>query len=53
MDVRFDTRRSLASLVEDMPVTVAVDARGESVHVIGLQEWSARIRTLDIPVRVA
>jgi fumarate hydratase class I len=40
-------------VVQDMPVTVAVDARGESVHATGPQEWSARIRTLGIPVRVA
>ena len=39
--------------VKDMPVTVAVDARGESVHTSGPQEWSARIRSLGIPVRVA
>ena len=29
--------------VRDMPVTVAVDARGESVHRTGPAEWSARI----------
>ncbi len=29
--------------VEDMPVTVAVDARGTSVHQTGPAEWSARI----------
>ena len=29
--------------VEDMPVTVAVDSKGESVHTTGPQEWSARI----------
>jgi fumarate hydratase, class I len=40
-------------VVQDMPVTVAVDARGESVHATGPQEWSGRIRTLGIPVRVA
>ena len=39
--------------VEDMPVTVAVDARGESVHSTGPRDWSSRIRTLGIPVRVA
>jgi fumarate hydratase class I len=39
--------------VRDMPVTVAVDARGESVHATGPAEWSSRIRTLGIPVRVA
>lgn len=36
--------------VKDMPVTVAVDARGVSVHQSGPAEWKARIR--DIPVRV-
>ncbi|HET9338899.1 MAG TPA: fumarate hydratase [Casimicrobiaceae bacterium] len=40
-------------VVHDMPVTVAVDARGEAVHTTGPQEWSTRIRTLGIPVRVA
>ncbi|MEJ2442491.1 MAG: fumarate hydratase [Exilibacterium sp.] len=29
--------------VKDMPVTVAVDARGESVHQIGPRIWKARI----------
>ena len=29
--------------VRDMPVTVSVDARGESVHVEGPRTWSARI----------
>jgi fumarate hydratase class I len=29
--------------VEDMPVTVAVDSRGTSVHISGPQEWRARI----------
>jgi fumarate hydratase class I len=39
--------------VRDMPVTVAVDARGTSVHNTGPAHWSERIRTLKIPVRVA
>ena len=34
--------------VEDMPVTVAVDAQGESVHRTGPQEW--RIKIGKIPV---
>ena len=29
--------------VEDMPVTVAVDSRGESVHITGPREWQAKI----------
>jgi fumarate hydratase, class I len=29
--------------VEDMPVTVAVDARGESIHVQGPKEWRERL----------
>ena len=29
--------------VRDMPVTVSVDVRGESVHIEGPREWSARI----------
>jgi fumarate hydratase class I len=39
--------------VQDMPVTVAVDARGESVHVTGPRQWGERIKRLSIPVRVA
>ena len=39
--------------VEDMPVTVAVDSRGESVHETGPREWGKKIRALKIPVRVA
>ena len=39
--------------VEDMPVTVAVDARGESVHETGPREWGQKIKALKIPVRVA
>ena len=32
--------------VQDMPVTVAVDARGTSVHETGPREWQARIAEL-------
>ncbi len=32
--------------VHDMPVTVAVDARGNSVHESGPKEWKARIAEL-------
>jgi fumarate hydratase class I len=32
--------------VEDMPVTVAVDSRGESVHQTGPAEWRVRIADL-------
>jgi fumarate hydratase class I len=37
--------------VEDMPVTVAVSASGDSVHQIGPREWQMRIGK--IPVREA
>ncbi len=37
--------------VQDMPVTVAVDANGESVHETGPREWQAKIGK--IPVKVA
>jgi fumarate hydratase class I len=37
--------------VKDMPVTVAVDARGESVHESGPAEWRGRIK--GIPVKTA
>ncbi|HSR65796.1 MAG TPA: fumarate hydratase [Xanthomonadaceae bacterium] len=37
--------------VQDMPVTVAVDSSGESVHATGPREWQARIGK--IPVAVA
>jgi fumarate hydratase class I len=36
--------------VEDMPVTVAVDSQGSSVHETGPKEWQARIGK--IPVKV-
>jgi fumarate hydratase class I len=39
--------------VQDMPVTVAVDASGTSVHNTAPAQWSEKIRTLGIPVRVA
>jgi len=39
--------------VADMPVTVAVDSRGESVHETGPREWQRKIKALSIPVRVA
>jgi fumarate hydratase class I len=39
--------------VADMPVTVAVDARGESVHESGPREWGQKIQAQKIPVRVA
>jgi fumarate hydratase class I len=32
-------------VVEDMPVTVAVDSQGISVHETGPKEWKARIQT--------
>ncbi|MDQ3206270.1 MAG: fumarate hydratase [Pseudomonadota bacterium] len=40
--------------VQDMPVTVAVDSTGESVHATGPREWQARIagRLGSIPVVV-
>jgi fumarate hydratase class I len=34
--------------VEDMPVTVAVDCRGESVHRTGPREWQARIGKIPV-----
>ena len=34
--------------VEDMPVTVAVDANGESVHQTGPREWQARIGRIPV-----
>ncbi len=37
--------------VKDMPVTVAVDARGESVHETGPALWRGRIK--GIPVKTA
>jgi fumarate hydratase class I len=39
--------------VKDMPVTVAVDAQGHSVHATAPAEWAGKIRDLGIPVRVA
>jgi fumarate hydratase class I len=34
--------------VVDMPVTVAVDSRGESVHQAGPAEWQARIGKIQV-----
>ena len=39
--------------VKNMPVTVAVDSRGESVHESGPKAWASKIKELKIPVRVA
>ncbi|HQR40873.1 MAG TPA: fumarate hydratase [Blastocatellia bacterium] len=39
--------------VRDMPVTVAVDSRGDSVHTSGPEQWVQIIRTKNIPMRVA
>ena len=36
--------------VKDMPVTVAVDARGTSVHQTGPREWQARIGKIPVAV---
>ena len=37
--------------VADMPVTVAVDAGGTSVHQTGPQEWSRRIAGIPVVTR--
>lgn len=34
--------------VQDMPVTVAVDSRGESVHITGPKLWQSRIGKIDV-----
>jgi fumarate hydratase class I len=39
--------------VQDMPVTVAVDAKGESVHSTGPAEWAKKIVEFKIPVTAA
>jgi len=39
--------------VQDMPVTVAVDSKGESVHSTGPAEWAKKIVELKIPVTAA
>ena len=39
--------------VKDMPVTVAVDASGESVHKTGPREWQARIGKIPVIVEPA
>jgi fumarate hydratase class I len=36
--------------VKDMPVTVAVDARGKSVHHTAPKEWQARIGKIPVGV---
>jgi fumarate hydratase class I len=39
--------------VADMPVTVAVDASGSSVHQTGPAEWQKKIVELKLPVHAA
>jgi len=39
--------------VRDMPVTVAVDASGSSVHQSGPADWEQRIRKFKLPVTAA
>ncbi len=39
--------------IEDMPVTVAVDSNGTSVHNTGPAEWEKKIREFKIPVSAA
>ena len=39
--------------VQDMPVTVAVDSTGSSVHTTGPAEWSKKIVELKLPVTAA
>jgi fumarate hydratase class I len=39
--------------VRDMPVTVAVDAKGNAVHTTGPAEWSRKIVELKLPVTAA
>jgi fumarate hydratase class I len=39
--------------VHDMPVTVAVDCSGQSVHQSGPAEWAQKIVELKIPVTAA
>ena len=34
--------------VEDMPVTVAVDSKGDSVHVSGPKEWRSKIGLIPV-----
>ena len=38
-------------VVEDMPVTVAVDSKGNSVHQTGPAEWKARIAGIPITTK--
>jgi fumarate hydratase class I len=37
--------------IEDMPVTVAVDSRGQSVHETGPREWRTRIGKIPVVVQ--
>ena len=41
-------KRSTSSTSSDMPVTVAVDANGTSVHETGPAEWKARIAGIPV-----
>lgn len=38
-------------IVEEMPVTVAVDSRGHSIHQTGPAEWKARIKGIPITLK--
>ena len=40
-------------VVEDMPVTVAVDSRGESIHQSGPAQWRAKIGKIPVTVESA
>ncbi len=35
-------------VVEDMPVTVAVDSHGQSIHKTGPEEWRGKIATIPV-----
>jgi fumarate hydratase class I len=35
-------------VVEDMPVTVAVDSRGESIHNTAPKEWQSKIGKIPV-----
>ena len=51
LEILSNEKGTLSSLLADMPVTVAVDAQGISVHNTGPKEWQAKIGK--IPVTVA
>jgi fumarate hydratase class I len=44
--IKFSDNQRLPQQVEDMPVTVAVDSRGDAVHKTGSAFWQKEIKKM-------